>query len=227
MSAQITELIDKQDTAEIVRDQIASILRVELSNQETLADDANKDPRLWKLRIFSERANAWEQYLGAPDQDTDDATPLVNVAFDRDAFDEKRSDIFERQATRATFHLDCYGYGQSADDGGSGHVAGDGKAALEAQRTMRLVRNVLMSAHYRYLGMRGTVWRRWPVSRQMFRPRLEDKPIQNIVGARLSLEVDFSEFSPQFTPTTLEYLSVTFKRESDGQVLLTTDYDFS
>ena len=60
-------LIDKQDSFEIVRDQIAAILKTEITSQIALATTAGKpNPDDWKLRIFSERANPWEQFLNGP-----------------------------------------------------------------------------------------------------------------------------------------------------------------
>jgi len=42
--AQIQELIDKVDTSELVRDQIAAILAVEVTNQVQLAESASRNP---------------------------------------------------------------------------------------------------------------------------------------------------------------------------------------
>ena len=70
-------LIDRQDTFEIIRDQIAALLATEISNQQALASAAGKDPDLWKLRIYLERMNAWEAWLN----DQSDLSPLVNIWF--------------------------------------------------------------------------------------------------------------------------------------------------
>lgn len=42
-------LIDKQDSVEIIRDQIAAILVQEIANQQALAIADSKDPALWTL----------------------------------------------------------------------------------------------------------------------------------------------------------------------------------
>ena len=46
-------LIDKLDTFEIVRDEIAAILATEIASQEALAA-GEPDPTLWRLRVFLE-----------------------------------------------------------------------------------------------------------------------------------------------------------------------------
>src|SRR3954470_11247609 len=107
MPAQITELIDRADNSERVRDQIAAILLVEQQNQQALATLAGKDPEQWRLRIFSERSNPWEVFRDQDAEDFDTA-PIVNVTFDNSTFDMASSNIVERQKATGTFNVDCY-----------------------------------------------------------------------------------------------------------------------
>ena len=100
--------------------------------------------------------------------------PIVNVWFDTLTYDGAASNIVERQKIEATYNIDCYGYGVSVEDG-SGHMPGDQTASLECQRALRLVRRILMSAHYVYLGLRGVVWKRWPQSVSMLQPQIDDR----------------------------------------------------
>lgn len=217
----IAELIDKQDTLEIVRDQIAAILALETANQQALATEALKDPDLWKLRVYSERSNPWEAFRDSPT----DVSPLVNVWVDSANYDGRASNIFERQKCSGTFNIDCYGYGVSADSL-VGHTPGDKSAAFEVQRAVRLVRNILMAAEYTYLGLQGTVWKRWPQSVEIFQPQIDNRAMQNLVGARLALVVDFNEFSPQVVAETLELLTVNVTQVSDGAIIAETDYSY-
>ena len=130
----ITTLIDKQDNSEIIRDQIAAIIAVESANQVTLATAASKpDPDDWKLRVFTEASNPWEQFRNFAPGVTDDS-PLVNVWFDNVNFDRAKSDTFERQKADGVFNLDIYGVAVSSDDGGTGHTPGDRDASCEVQR---------------------------------------------------------------------------------------------
>lgn len=225
MPAQITELIDRLDNSERVRDQIAAILLVEQANQQALAELAGKDPEQWRLRIFSERSNPWEVFRD-PDADGFDAAPIVNVTFDNSSFDMSTGNTVERQKAMGTFNVDCYAQGVSTDDTqGLGHTAGDEDAAREAQRAARLVRSILMAGAYTYLGMRGVVWRRWTQSVTIFQPQQGGQSIEHVVAARVAFQVEFNEFSPQVEGQLLELVSASVKRADTGElVLLVADY---
>lgn len=222
----LATLIDKQDNLEVIRDQIAAILVTETANQMALATAALKDPADWKLRIFTERSNPWEQFRD-PNEAGFDPSPLVNVWVDNTSYDPKASNVMERQKTEAVYNLDCYGYGRSKTDGGTGHIPGDREAAFEVQRALRLVRNILMAAENTYLQLRGLVWSRWPQSIDIFQPPLDSPTGQHVVGARLAFRVVFNEFSPQVVPETLELLSVDVIRAEDGEIVLEADYDYT
>ena len=218
------ELIDKKDNFELVRDQIAGILKLETLAQVALATTAGKEsPDDWKLRIFTERSNPWEKFL---DDENTDESPIVNIWYDNSTFDESGSNIVERQKTIGIFNIDCYGYAVS-EDNGPGHKPGDREAAFEAQKAARLVRNILMSAENTYLKMRGLVWQRWPQAVNIFQPQQNDRPVQNIVAGRLTFRVLFNEFSPQVTGDVLEYLAVDVKRAEDGNIYFEADYDYT
>ena len=223
----ISELIDKQDTFEIVRDRIATILVTEVANQQILATAAGKDPNQWKLRVFTERANPWEQFQGGEDGVAVDSTPLINVWYDNSNFDPGASNVVGRQKTEAIFNVDCYGYGRSANGVAGGYKAGDEEAAFEVQRALRLVRNILMAAEYTYLGLRGLVWQRSPQSVTIYQPQIDSRTVQQIVAARLSFRVTFNEFSPQVPPVTLETINTTVLRTEDGEIVIEADYDYT
>jgi hypothetical protein len=218
----ITELIDKQDNFEIIRDQIAAILVSEIANQQVLAVAASKDPNDWKLRIFTERSNPWEQWLN----DQTDKSPIVNVWFDNSNFDLSGSDVVERQKSESIFNIDCYGFGISSDDGATGHNPGDQEAALEVQKAIRLIRNILMAAENTYLQLRGLIWLRWPQSVTSFQPEIDARQMQQIQGARIALKVGFNEFSPQVIGEILELVSIDIKRTEDGEIVLEADYSY-
>jgi len=216
LPAQILDLIDKQDNVEVVRDQIAAILKVELAHQVALA------PLVGQPRVFLERSNPWGEFLEAqPEQQ-----PIINVWFDTATYDGSASNIVERQKCEATYNIDCYGYAVSVDDGQptGGHSPGDQEAAFECQRAARMARNILMSAHYTYLGLRGLVWKRWPQSLSMFQPQSGNLAVQRIVGGRLAFQVAFNEFSPQYTGEEFETLSLEVFRAGTGELLLRADY---
>jgi hypothetical protein len=222
---QIAELIDKQDNSELVRDQIAAILLAETEQQQVLAPLAGKSAALWKLRIYTERSNPWDEFNDG-DQTAVDTSPIVNISLDSVTFDPKSSNSVERQKAVGVYHVDVYGYAVSAASE-YGHEPGDEAAAVEVQRAMRLVRNVLMAGHYVYLAMRGTVWRRWPERVQIFQPQMDGRPIQHVIAARLTLNVEFNETSPQVQGQPLDLITWQTKRASDGRVMFETHYDFT
>lgn len=219
----ITELIDKEDNFEVVRDQIALILATETASQQALATAASKDPDLWKLRVFAERSNPWEQWLN----NQSDKSPIVNVWYDSGNFLKGKGDVVRRQQHDATVNIDCYGVGIASDEPAGGHNSGDKQAALEAQRALRLVRNILMAGINTNLQLPGVVGLRWPQSINVFQPQIDNRPITHIVGARLALEVSFDEVSPQFEGVTLEFLSVDITRDEDDQVIAEADFDYT
>jgi hypothetical protein len=223
MVAQIETLIDKFDNVELIRDQIAAIILVEQARQQELATAAGKDPELWRLRVFLERANPWDEFADVDGNGPEDTSPLVNVWWANSDDGEHGSNTVERQRVTGTFHIDCYGYGVSRETE-EGHDSGDETASLEAQRSSRLVRNILMSAHYAYLGMRGVVGRRWRHSAQSFQPAIDSRPVAHVSAVRIALRVDFNEFSPQHVPVPLALISVAVKRIDTGELLFTADY---
>lgn len=223
----IGTLIDKQDVFEITRDKIAVILATESASQQALATAAAKDPNLWKLRVYTERSNPWELFRDDPA----DVSPIVNVWFENSNFPKSKGNVVSRQEATATYNIDCYGYGVSADNPAGGHVPGDEQGAFEAQRAIRLTRNILMAAHYTYLDLRGTISGRWLRTVSMFQPQIDSRAVEQCVAGRLALDVALNEYAPQIdndpTIDTLDYVSVDVKRAEDGQVVAEADFDYS
>jgi hypothetical protein len=229
--AQITQLIDRLDNLERVRDQIAAILLVEQANQQTLAIAASKDPEQWRLRIFSERSNPWEVF-GEPSHPKYDPAPIINVVFDSESFDKSTGNSVERQKASATFNIDCYAQAVAEDDAsGPGFKAGDEAAAKEAHRAARLVRSILMAGTYTYLGFPrnpgAVVWGRWVQSVTTFQPQSGGQTIEHVVAARVAFQVEFNEFSPQVEGQLLELVSASVRRAETGEILFAADYPIS
>jgi len=228
--ALVDSLIDKQDNSEIIRDQIAAILLYNSQEQEIFAAAAAQDPNLYKLQVFTEASDPYEKWLNIGD-DNDfsfsdiDSSPIVNVWYQSGSFDMSASNTVDRQKCTGSFNVDVYGLGVSEADSGAGHISSDKAAALEAQRAMRLVRNILLASVNTYLLLRKTVWRRWPNSIEFFQPQLDQVSVQNIVAGRLSLGVEFNEFAPEITPVPLEEVGLVVKRAEDGSIYFEADYE--
>ncbi len=214
MAALITTLIDKDDTNQIVRDKIAVILALEIANQRALAVLASKpNPDDWFFNVFIERSRPWE--IETENDGTEGGQlPLVNVFYDNDVFDNKNSNVVEKQRTKGTFFVDCYGFkSRTAVD------AGDELSSYEADRIAKLVRNILMAAVYTYLDLRTLVTKRYITRREKFQPDIRQDGFENIVGARITIEVEYDETSPQAVADDLEEIFSEVKLSETGQVL--------
>jgi len=218
----IPTLIDKQDTFEIIRDKIASILVAEIASQQALAVAAGEDPDLWKVRIYKERSNAWEQWLADSPADT---SPICNVWFDNSNYDQSAGNVAKRQKSTSVYNLDCLGYGVS-EETETGHTPGDQVAAEESQRAFRLIRNIIMASEYTYLGLRKTVWKRWPLTVRAEQPEYQAQANKHITAVRFALQVEFNELSPQGTESVLEQINATVRQDADGeQVMIEAEFD--
>jgi hypothetical protein len=212
--ALINTLLSTPDTVEIVRDQIAAILVDEITRQGELG--LTPVPR-----VFLERSNPW----GALAEDPPNAAPIINVWFDTATFDGTASNITERQKCDATFNIDVYAFGVATVDG-AGHAPGDEAAAFACMRTLRLVRQILMSEFYTYLALpRGRVWKRWSQTIGLFQPQTDDRSVINITAGRLALVVSFSEFAPRFDGEALETVGLRILRAGTGQVYIDAEYN--
>jgi len=217
--AKITTLIQGKDTFEMVRDKIAAILVTESANQVALATSSGEpDPQQWALKVYTERAAPWDNYT------TGDI--IVNVWFDTANVDTSASNTVQEQTMRGTFNIDVIGFARSKSNG-AGHTPGDMQAAFNAARGVRFVRNILMAGQYTYLDMRPIVGQRMPTSISSFQPQLNTNDHVNAVGARMSLDVRYSEFSPQYEPVDIEQLSVELQRAEDGLVYAVVEYDYT
>lgn len=230
--APIPTLIDKQDNFEIVRDMIALILATETANQQALATAAAKDPELWKFGVFLERSDPIGKWLNVEDGNIPDLSPVVNVWFENADIPGSTGDTVQRQKFSGIFNIDCYGVAINKETV-TGHDPADSAASKECQRVVRLVRNILMAAQYAYLldfprGQQSNfIWSRWIQSLSFFQPRLEQRPVQNVVGGRIAFRVEFNEFSPQVPGEDLCEVGVDINLNDDGSVKVEADYDYT
>jgi hypothetical protein len=223
VTAQITTLIRNRASFELVRDRIATILTEESLKQQELAVGEGLDPRDWTLRVFTERSTPWTEF----DQESDTPqAPIVSVWFETSAFDKGKSNVISRQQAAGTFHVDCYGYGFSRRTA-SGHTPGDLMATEEASRAARLVRSILMSGPYVYLGFpqgkalpedqEQIVCGRWVPVITAFQPAQDDRPVERVTAMRVDLEVNFNEVSFEHPGVELEEVNTTFARGESGE----------
>ena len=220
MSALITTLIDKQDNNEIIRDQIAAILAIEKENQKILAATDGQDPNLYDFVVTIERSNPWlllSENDGSIKGDLENG--LVNVYFESDNFNNPGSDTIKTQNVKGNFIIDCYG-AKNTDENNGNIKNGDEYSSYEVDRITRLVRNIIMSSQYHYLGFnRGSiVQKRYIIRREKFLPSQAGETSENVIGERLTLSVDYTEFSPQYQPEIIETFITDCTRGSDGEL---------
>jgi len=227
LTAQLDALIEGVDNRRLIGDQIAAILAVESAGQQVIATAESKDPLLWKLRVFRERVNPFAEWLEASPEDAPAVVhpPIINVAFNDGTDDAAVGTSVESQKFDATYNIDCYGYGVAAAQYDGGHLPGDEAAANEADRAATLVRRILMAAHYTYLGLQGTVWRRRILSVTAFDPESDGRTVQQVSAVRLVLGCMFNELSPQHPPQdTLAEILATVHRGETGEIYLRAQF---
>lgn len=214
----IATLIDKQDSSELVRTQIATILAAETVAQQSLATAASEDPRLWALRVFEERDNPWTEFLEAAQSGAEqiDVAPIVSVRLDSWSLDPRASNQINLQTQDVRYFIDCFGYGVAEDSAG-GHEPADYRAALEAQRAAKLARNILIAGEYTYLGLRGTVGRRRVVSGQSM--TIDQEGSLSVSVVRLTLEARVTNTTPQISPFTIGGIDIDVTSLTTGEIL--------
>jgi hypothetical protein len=195
----ITKLIDTPDTIEIVRDQIAAILSLELRNQRVLALDLRKsDAKDYDVAVFIENTRPYDSE-GA-------MKPLVNVLLPKVQALDVNSRIGS-QKERAVIWLDCAAWGNDAG------FTDDRTASLRAWKISRLVRRILTADFYAYLGLRGIVASRRIVLREVGIPDNAERSAAAVAVVRIVLEVEFLEKSIGVESTDIE--SIYFEIDPD------------
>ena len=221
-------LIDKQDNFELIRDEIAAILAIETLNQQTLASGAGKNPDLWKFDVFIERARPWE----ALSELEEPIVPIVNVYFDSENFatDQSYSSL-KHTADPGIFNIDILTTALNVKNVGDGYETADRLATLEAQRLMRLIRNILFSVppdhtqpgqDYQFLNLRGIVGYRRIQSATVFQPDYKKQSVA-IGAARIVLAVKYIETALEGPYQNFELLQVTATTTENGQVIMEFD----
>lgn len=228
MTQLLASLIDKQDSFEIVRDQIALILANEVANQQALAVLAAKDPALWGFKIYTDRANPFGAWLNIDENAAPE--PIVNILLDNiDYPADQTSGAGIKSRADVDYLIDIAAAAPSANNPAGGHFSGDQVAAATVQRIYRLVRNILMAGINQHLQLRirplidgdpaGVVLDRFARSFAIFQPSSGQQIIQNAVGGRFTLRVTMVETTEQFTGESLETVLVKILRDDDGAVL--------
>jgi len=204
MNSQINELLDK-DNSEIIRDRIAGILKVELLKQKELAESKKdiENKKDFDINVFIENLRPWEI-----SGDETFPFPLVNVCLQETSEEEgKPGATVGKQKFTGTYFLDCYGCGNLQKE--ENYKPDDSLSAIRAWHTARIVRKILMSGFYVFLGMKGIVTRRRIKKIVTMTPNGLDVSAYTVAVARIIFEVDFYEEAPEGDGVNFEGISFT------------------
>ena len=225
--SKIEELIDKQDTVEIVRDQISAILAIEIDRQKDLAVIAGKSPLDWDIDIYSEKIRPWA-ILSDENGESLSETPLINVSFDNDTFDNKGSNLVESQQARGTFYLDCYAHVNKYQDESGKLRESDTESSKDADRVARIARNIIQAGEYTYLGLRGYVRSRNILRREKIIPSdREGLYYEQVCATRITLQVEYNEYSLQAQGVDLELLINNCEIGESGEIIVSQQFDYT
>jgi hypothetical protein len=193
-----------------LRDHVAFILKGETQNQYALAmDNRAKDAEDYNFRVFIENARPYDTEGEPP------VTPLLNIMLQKAAPMDGNSRI-GAQKEKAIFVIDCIAFG---NDGGE--TWNDKVAAARAWKAARVIRRILMSEQYAYLGLRGAIGSRNITSIETGVPE-DGGAALSIVTARIILEVQFIECAISAPASVLEAINFTLD-PSSGEVLINED----
>ena len=198
MQAQIQTLLKEKDNVEKIRDAIALILKNELSNQYALAETAGIESlEDFNIGVYLESARPWElteNELGG------NPFPLVNILLNEmRRVEGKAGSAIGRKRYTASFSIDCYACGNTEADSDDAM-----QAALKAWRIACIVRSILMSGFYAYLGMRGVVLERDMPGIKTGIPSNLAESAAAVTVARMDFSVSFYEDAPQGDGAELE-----------------------
>lgn len=214
-------LIDKKDSFELIRDNIAEILAEETISQQALAIAAGKNPELWKFKVFVERRDAWEMFYN-----NEIECPIVVIFFEKCKFSGKASASALYMSAVGQFPI----YVISAATGektSEGQKKADKSAIFNTQRIVRLVRNILYAqpavnndpeADYQYLNLRGKVGSRRLSEVEMIDIDQKKQAIQ-ISMAKMTLEVGYVESAIEKSSEIIEMIELETKINDENEMI--------
>ena len=213
MNAVLHTLLDKNDNAEKIRDMIAGILKTEFVNQYDVAlKSGSPNAQDFNVGVYLENARPWEL---TENEAKESPFPLVNICLNETRKAEgKAGSAIGRRKYVASFFIDCYACGNFASGGNDTE-----QAALKAWRVAAVVRNILMSGYYAYLGMRGVVLERDLLGIKTGSPGNLDESALAVTVTRMEFSVSFYEDSPQAAGVDLEGIDFNVV-DKTGEVLI-------
>jgi hypothetical protein len=213
MNANITVLLTEPDNLEKIRDQIAAILKLEFMSQYQKAVEQDiENAKDFNIGVYLERERPWQL---TENSEGENPFPLVNVKLAGYKKDNPPGDTVNRKKYTGDFVIDCYAQGSPDNP----DFFDDTDATIKAWRLGRIVRNVLMSGFYTYLGMRGVVLRCEITEAGIGAPtdktgNIDDSAV-SVTICRILFSVSYYEDSPQAEGVKFE--GILFKAFAPGK----------
>jgi hypothetical protein len=217
--------------AELVRDQIALIVKTEISNLKTVAEDlalnqpatlegqqaqADLDNGVYDIigNIFIEKGTHFQSAQ----------IPGLNIYYGRSDFSATGGDAVSRQQATSSYIIEVHAHERHEQkDGIIFH--GDEKAARKTGRILGILRGIIMSGQYVTLGdeFEALIWRRRVTSLDVFQPDFQESDgKQGIVGI-LNINVEFEELGPEISgevlAETISRITAKLRTADDGNVI--------
>lgn len=219
----IATLIDKYDSYELVRNQVALILANETVNQVALATAAGKtDLTPWQYTVYVERKDPLSLIEIDDEGNVLGDSSIMSVWLDR--VDISSGTIADIQQGEAIINIDCVSSKASLEVA-ENIEASDKRSSLDAERLARLARNILMNPEYIRLQLNSIVLKRWITSIQKLFSDRTDRPYSHVVVSRVVLNVTANEDVNQIPTETLESIYIDIEKSDTGLVLPTVQID--
>ena len=206
----INESLDKPDNIEVLRGHIAAIIKGETQYQYKMAKDIEeKDAEDYNHRVFIENARPYDPE-GEPQ-----ITPFVNVMLHQTTPAGGNSRI-GAQKMKATFIIDCVAFGNDGGEEWNEKVAN-----FRAWKAARVIRKIIMSEQYAYLGLKGKVGSRNITSMETRVPESGGDAFTFVI-VRITLEAEYLESFVGDPGVPLEGIDYTVI-PTNGEVLIEID----
>jgi hypothetical protein len=211
-TSEIHELISTPDNVEKLRNHIAFIIKGETQNQYAIAqEECAPDAGDYNFRVFIENARPYDSEGEPP------LEPLINIMLQKTETVNGNARMGP-QKYKATFVIDCIAFGNDAGEERDAHAA-----AARAWKAARVIRRILMSEQYTYLGLRGIVGSRLITSIETGVPENGGNAF-TVVTARIILEVQFMERAIEISGPIIEAIDFTVEPFT-GEVLTQTNQE--
>jgi hypothetical protein len=194
----IKSLITSLDNIEKIRDHISAILKIECTEQYKMAQETGLDNAGdYRIGIWQEKTRPWQIN---EDAEKKNPFPLVNVSLMGFHADGSGGPAIGQKKYTGEFYLDCYASGEFNLE-----ESDDTDSAKKAWQTGRIIRNIISSEQYSYLGLRGIVRDVRIVEGKTGDPRNQNEnSAQSVTICRMTLQVNYYEDTPQAETSVFE-----------------------